>query len=75
MNRGFKLMSPKLNSSRLYGCFKLIQIQQKMLARKHATAWSAEADIFIFSIINRNDYNTDLNFFEEILICAILLSS
>ena len=31
MNRGFKGMSPKVNSSRLYGCFKKSQIQQKLL--------------------------------------------
>ena len=33
MNRGFTPMSPKVNSSRLYGCFKMSQIQQKLLAR------------------------------------------
>ena len=35
MNRGFTSMSPKINSSRLYGCFKMSQIQQKLLASKH----------------------------------------
>ena len=34
MNRGFKRMSPKVNSSRLYGCFKVSQIQQKLLAHE-----------------------------------------
>ena len=29
---GFTRISPKVNSSRLYGCFKLHQIQQKLLA-------------------------------------------
>ena len=31
MNRGFTRMSPKINSSRLYGCFELSHIQQKLL--------------------------------------------
>ena len=34
MNRGFTRMSPKVNSSRLYGCFKMSQIQQKLLAHE-----------------------------------------
>ena len=29
MNRGFTRKSPKVNSSRAYGCFKIIRIQQK----------------------------------------------
>ena len=34
MNRGFMRMNPKVNSSRLYGCFKMNQIQQKLLAHE-----------------------------------------
>ena len=34
MNRGSTRMSPKVNSSRLYGCFKMSQIRQKLLAHK-----------------------------------------
>ena len=34
INRGFTRMSPKVNSSRLYGCFKMSQIQQKLLAHE-----------------------------------------
>ena len=34
MNRGFRCMSPKVNSSRLYGCLKMSQIQQKLLAHE-----------------------------------------
>ena len=34
MNRGLTRMSPKVSSSRLYGCFKMSQIQQKLLAHE-----------------------------------------
>ena len=34
MNPGFTRISPKVNSSQLYGCFKISQIQQKLLAHK-----------------------------------------
>ena len=34
MIRGFTRMSPKVNSRRLYGCFKMNQIQQKLLAHE-----------------------------------------
>ena len=34
MNRGFTRMSPKVNSNRLFGCFKMSQIQQKWLAHE-----------------------------------------
>ena len=34
INCGFTLMSPKVNSSRLYGCFKMKQIQQKFPAHE-----------------------------------------
>ena len=34
INRGFMRMSPKVNSSRLYGCFKMRQIQQNLLSHE-----------------------------------------
>ena len=34
MNRGFTLLSPKVNNSRLYVCFKISQIQQQLLAHE-----------------------------------------
>ena len=34
INRGLERMSPKVNSSRLYGCFKMSQIQQKLFAHE-----------------------------------------
>ena len=41
MNRGFTRMNPKVNSSRLYGCFKMGQIQQKLLAHEEFPSnWS-----------------------------------
>ena len=40
-HRGFTRMSPKVNSSRLSGCFKMSQIQQKLLAHEALTSkWS-----------------------------------
>ena len=44
MNRGYTRMSPKVNSSRLYGCFKLSQIQQKLL--KHESLPSKWSPVF-----------------------------
>ena len=41
MNRVFKRMSPKVNSSWLYGCFKMSQIQQNLLAHEALSSkWS-----------------------------------
>ena len=41
MNRGFMRMSPKVNSSRLYGYFKMSQIEQKLLAHEaFPSKWS-----------------------------------
>ena len=41
IHRGFTRMSPKVNSSRLYGCFKMSQIQQKLLAHEaFPSKWS-----------------------------------
>ena len=34
MNHGFTRVGPKVNSSWLYGCFKMNQIQQKLLAHE-----------------------------------------
>ena len=34
LNCGFTRMSPKVNSSRMYGCFKMSQVQQKLLAHE-----------------------------------------
>ena len=42
MNRGFTHMSPKVNSSRLYRCFKMSQIQQscsRLNTSKQMIAW------------------------------------
>ena len=44
MNREFTRMSPKVNSSWMYGCFKMSQIQQKLLA--HKTLLSKWSPIF-----------------------------
>ena len=38
MYRGFTRLSPKVNSSRLYGCFKMSQIQKKLRASKQVIA-------------------------------------
>ena len=50
MNRGFTRMCPKVNSSRLYGCFNMSQIQQKLLAhdalpRKWSAVFSEKLDV------------------------------
>ena len=50
MNRGFTRMSPKVNSSRLYDCFKMSQIEQTLLAhktlpRKWSTVFSEKPDM------------------------------
>ena len=46
MNRIFTRMSPKVSSSRLYGCFKMSQIQQKLLA--HEALPSKWSPVFFF---------------------------
>ena len=45
INRGFTRMSLKVNSSRLYGCFKMSQIQQKLLAHEAFPVFSEKLDI------------------------------
>ena len=46
MNRGFTRMSPKLNSSQLYRCFKMSQIQRNLL--EHESLPSKLSPVFFF---------------------------
>ena len=57
MNRGFTRISPKVNSSRLYGCFKMKQIQQKLLA--HEALPSIRSPVFSEKLDMSQSYHTN----------------
>ena len=69
MNRGFTRMRLTVNSSRLYGCFKMSQIQQQLLAHEALPSkwpsfffrknWTCRNLSYVVSLEQRRTVNSD----------------